>query len=157
MNFDHIKDPSIKRSLESYKDKIDGKKANPLDVSAYRVEKPWGYEIWLEINEYYTVKIISMKAGSRSSLQSHEKKYETNYVLSGLARVYLEDDNGEMQSKTYIVGEGYSVPIGRKHRIEAIGDYISLECSTTHLDDVIRYADDTNRGSGKIENEHKQS
>ena len=25
-----------------------------------RIEKPWGYEIWLELNEFYAYKIIHM-------------------------------------------------------------------------------------------------
>ena len=42
----------------------------------------------------------------------------------------------------------------RKHRVIAITDYTSLEVSTPHLDDVIRFADDTNRPSGKLK-EHE--
>lgn len=40
------------------------------------------------------------------------------------------------------------------HRVIAESDYTSVEVSTPELDDVIRWADDTNRGNGRIEVEH---
>ena len=83
--YEHIKDDWVREALEEYKDKIDEKKSHQLDVSSYRVEKPWGYELWLELNEFYAYKLIHMKKGFKSSLQWHEKKVETNYVIEGEA------------------------------------------------------------------------
>lgn len=51
-DFSHIKDTMVKDALTDYKEKIDNDKSHRLDVSSYRVEKPWGYEIWLELNEF---------------------------------------------------------------------------------------------------------
>ena len=51
--YKHIKDVWVREALEDYKDKIDENKSHRLDVSSYRVEKPWGYELWLELNEHY--------------------------------------------------------------------------------------------------------
>jgi len=147
-------DPFILESLNEYKDLIDAQKANNLSISNYKVEKPWGYEIWLELNEFYVYKLIHMNAGNKSSLQSHKYKYETNYVIEGEAEVLLENDNGELESQIFIKGTGWSVPIGRKHRVIAKKDYTALEVSTPHLNDVIRYQDDFNRKSGKINKEH---
>lgn len=152
--FDHIKDPMIRQNLEEYKDRIDHEKTSSLSVSRYRVEKPWGYEVWLELNEFYAYKLIHMVGGNKSSLQSHEFKYETNYVIMGSAEVLLENDLGVMESETFSVGQGWSVPIGRKHRVIAKTDYTALEVSTSHLNDVMRHQDDTNRESGKIDQEH---
>lgn len=145
----------IEESLREYKDKIDSKKPNELSISNYRVDKPWGYEIWLELNEYYTYKLISMNKGNKSSLQLHEFKYETNYVIQGEAEVLLENDKGEMISQIFRAGEGWSVPIGREHRVIAKTKYVALEVSTPHLNDVIRFEDDNNRESGKIDGEHE--
>lgn len=147
-------DPFIAESLNDYKDSIDIKKDTPLSISKYRVEKPWGHEQWLELNEYYVYKVIHMKAGHQSSLQSHKYKYETNYVIEGEAEVLLENDKGEMVSEIFKVGNGWSVPIGRKHRVIARKNYTALEVSTPHLNDVIRFEDDSNRDSGKIDSEH---
>ena len=155
--YEHIKDDWVREALEEYKDKIDEKKSHQLDVSSYRVDKPWGYELWLELNEHYAYKLIHMKKGFQSSLQWHEKKVETNYVIEGEAEVLLQDENGEIESRVYKVGEGWCVPLKTKHRVIAKTDYTALECSTAHLNDCIRFEDDSDRSSGKIESEHSNN
>ncbi len=152
--FEHIKDQFIKEALEEYKAPIDAAKPDNLSVSEYRVEKPWGHELWLELNEFYAYKLIHMKKGNRCSLQSHDYKIEANYVIEGEAEVLLENDKGEMESKIYTKGMGWTVPLNRKHRVIARESYTALEVSTPHLNDVVRYEDDTNRESGKIDSEH---
>jgi len=153
--YDYIEDEIIREALEQYKEKIEKNKTNKLDISSYRVEKPWGYEQWIELNEFYAFKLIHMKKGFRSSLQYHEKKIETNYVIKGKAEVLLENENGEMESRIYGVGEGWCVPLKTKHRVISLEDYTALECSTAHLNDCIRFEDDSGRCSGKIDEEHK--
>ena len=153
--YKHIKDDWVREALEDYKDKIDENISHRLDVSSYRVEKPWGYELWLELNEHYAYKLIHIKAGNQSSLQWHEKKVETNYVIEGEAEVLLENDNGEMESRKYTSGRGFCVPLKTKHRVIATSDYTALVCSTAHLNDCIRFEDDSDRSSGKIETEHE--
>ena len=154
--YQHIKDKFIKEALEEYKKPIDNAKPDNLSVSTYRVEKPWGYELWLELNEFYAFKLIHMEKGNRCSLQSHDYKIEANFVIEGEAEVLLENDEGIMESKIYKVGSGWTVPLGRKHRVIAKESYTALEVSTPHLNDVVRYQDDTNRQSGKIESEHER-
>ena len=154
--FEHVTDRLVKEALDQYKEKIDNSKEHLLDISKYRVEKPWGYERWLELNEHYAFKLIHMKAGCRSSLQLHEKKIETNYVIDGTAEVLLEKEDGTMESRLYHSGMGWCVPLKTKHRVIAITDYIALEVSTSHLNDCVRFQDDANRPSGKIEDEHKK-
>ena len=152
--FEHIKDKFIKEALEEYKTPIDDAKPDSLSVSEYRVEKPWGHELWLELNEFYAYKLIHMKKGNRCSLQSHDYKIEANYVIEGEAEVLLENDEGVMESKIYTKGMGWTVPLNRKHRVVARESYTALEVSTPHLNDVVRFDDDTNRVSGKIQKEH---
>ena len=153
--YDHIKDAWVKEALEEYKDKIDENKSHRLDISSYRDDKPWGHELWLELNEHYAYKLIHMKAGFQSSLQWHEKKVETNYVIEGKAEVLLEKEDGTMESRIYEPGQGWCVPLKTKHRVIAVTDYTALECSTAHLNDCIRFEDDSDRGSGKIDSEHE--
>lgn len=154
--YEHVIDPLVREALEQYKDKIDSNKSHQLDLSGYRVEKPWGYEQWLVLNEFYAFKLISMKAGCRSSLQLHEKKVEANYIVSGEAEVLLENEKGEMESHRYKAGQGWVVPLKTKHRVVAVTDYVAVEVSTAHLNDCIRFQDDANRPSGKIDDEHKK-
>ena len=152
--FKHIKDKFIREALEEYKTPIDNAKPDGLSVSNYRVEKPWGYELWLELNEFYAYKLIHMEKGNRCSLQSHDHKIEANFVIEGEAEVLLENEEGVLESKIYKTGSGWTVPLGRKHRVIARESYTALEVSTPHLNDVVRYEDDTDRKSGKIDKEH---
>ena len=144
----------INKAISDYKEKIEQQKSHELVLSSYMVTKPWGHEIWLELNEFYAYKIIHMKEGSQSSLQMHKMKVEANYVIEGEAEVLLEDDSGQLKSFIFKKGSGWVVPRGKKHRVIAKTTYTSVEVSSPHLDDVIRFKDDTNRGSGKIDEEH---
>jgi len=119
-----------------------------------RVEKPWGWELWLEQNERYCYKRIFIKAGTRTSFQYHEHKLETNYIISGEAEIWLEDDNGEIVKTVMGAGDFFTVVPPKKHRVVALTDVTLQECSTPEVDDVIRIQDDTSREGGKIESEH---
>ena len=39
------------------------------------VVKPWGGELWVAVTANYALKIITLKAGQRSSLQYHKQKH----------------------------------------------------------------------------------
>ena len=145
---------SILSALINYKKLIDENKDTTYKLSSYTVKKPWGEEKWLELNEYYTMKLIKMFSGNRSSLQSHKLKVETNYILDGQVELLLEGEDGKMESFLLSAGSGWSVKPKQKHRVVALSDYTAIEVSTPHLDDVVRYEDDSDRKSGKIEKEH---
>lgn len=140
------------------------------------VTKPWGNELWIAdgVRTPYALKRILFKAGFRSSLQVHEYKFETNYVLSGTGVLQLRSElfNCEeylassekssileeslrtlkdIQIKT---GDVIDVKPGQIHRVIATTDLVFIEASTIELDDVIRLIDDASRGHGKIESEH---
>ena len=109
-----------------------------------KVEKPWGYEeIWAE-TEKYVGKIITILPKNRLSLQYHEIKEESIYVLSGTLRVW--DSNNEASYTDHNKGSVYHVKPGQVHRFgAAYGITKILEVSTTELDDVVRLADDYKR------------
>ena len=81
------------------------------------VEKPWGREIWLAVENEYAGKILEIKQDSRTSLQYHESKKESIYVLDGKLKVEYPD--GET-----IVEKGKSITLnpGDKHRLIATID-----------------------------------
>ena len=118
------------------------------------IYKPWGKEEWLELNDKYCYKRIYLNAGTKTSYQYHLKKQETNYLISGTAEVWLENDEGVVEKKMMEAGEYFSVSPPKKHRVIAITDVILQEVSTPEVDDVIRISDDFSRSSGKIEHEH---
>ena len=118
------------------------------------VSKPWGKEIWLELNEKYCYKRIYINAGTRTSYQYHEKKLETNYIIDGEAEVWLENDEGVVEKTKMKKNDFFTVSPPKKHRVIALTDLILQEVSTPEVDDVIRIEDDSNRGGGKIDSEH---
>ena len=118
------------------------------------IYKPWGKELWLELNDKYCYKRIHINAGTKTSYQYHIKKLETNYIIKGKAEVWLENDEGVVEKKIMKAGEFFTVHPPKKHRVIAITDIILQEVSTPEVDDVIRISDDSNRGDGKIEHEH---
>lgn len=57
------------------------------------VEKPWGFEhIWAE-TEDYVAKMLHINPKQRLSLQYHETKEETVYVLEGTLLNWTDDDD----------------------------------------------------------------
>ena len=113
---------------------------------ARRVDKPWGHEeIWAE-TERYAGKILSIRAGQRLSLQLHQKKDESIYVISGRLRLSLENDAGALEETDLAPGCSRRIPTGRRHRFEALEDVRLVEVSTPELDDVVRFEDDYGRG-----------
>ena len=109
------------------------------------IKKPWGAEEIIEHNEHYVVKRLIMKKGHRCSLQYHEKKKETIFVISGSLNITLGNDTNNLNEKVYSSGDSLTLNPGQIHRMEAIEDSIYLEASTPELDDVIRLKDDYKR------------
>ncbi len=108
------------------------------------INKPWGKEEIIEINKYYLIKKITMLKDHRCSLQFHNKKTETIYVLSGELKVFVK--NSKIK-KYYKLKKNDALTIFPKsiHRMQAIRKCIYLESSTPYMDDVIRISDDYQR------------
>lgn len=132
--------------------------------NAKRVTKPWGYELWLTgEHPLYSFKEIRIRSGTKTSLQCHLFKHETNVIFHGNALLYYKlnsslpnelvkkEDIGfvELTSPTII-----NISPTVLHRLEAISDVLLYEVSTPHLDDVIRISDDNSRPNGRIQSEH---
>ena len=101
-----------------------------------RIEKPWGYElIWAE-TETYVGKILHVNAGEALSLQYHEVKDETLFLLSGEMRLKVGSSMEDMEELAFAEGDTYRVTPGTIHGMEAVTDCDVLEASTAHLDDV---------------------
>lgn len=119
------------------------------------VLKPWGKEEWLELNDRYCYKRIYLNKGYKTSFQYHNFKIETNYIISGEAEVWLENDEGVVEKKLMKEGDYFNVTPPKKHRVIAITDLIMQEVSTPEVDDVFRIDDEFGRDNGRIEGEHK--
>jgi mannose-6-phosphate isomerase len=111
-----------------------------------RVEKPWGWElIWAE-TDAYAGKILFVRAGESLSLQFHNEKDESWYVLEGRARVEL-GAKGErlIEQGVVVAGAAFRFRPGTVHRVWALEDTRILEVSTPQLDDVVRLEDSYGR------------
>ena len=109
------------------------------------IEKPWGKEEVIEINDKYMMKKLTMLKGHRCSLQLHNHKKETIYVLSGQLRIISGPDQDNLTGKIYSEGESITISPGVVHRMEGLEDSIYLEASTPEMDDVVRLVDDYER------------
>ena len=110
-----------------------------------KIEKPWGFEKLIEINDKYMVKKLFMKKNHRCSLQYHEFKQETIYVLSGKLRVLYGKNKTQLKEKILITNENINLKPYVVHRMEGIEDTYYLESSTPETEDVIRIEDDYKR------------
>ena len=110
-----------------------------------RVDKPWGHEIWWAWTDDYVGKILHVNAGHRLSVQYHERKDETSYVLRGKLNLFKGSSADDLEQTVVEAGSQWRNLPGEVHTIEAIEDADVLEVSTPHLDDVVRLPDSYGR------------
>jgi mannose-6-phosphate isomerase-like protein (cupin superfamily) len=108
----------------------------------YRVDKPWGHELIWARTDRYVGKILHIEPGHLLSLQYHERKDETIYVLRGeiIFRVQ-EPGRDALREVRMREGDAYHVTPHTVHQMEAITATDLLEASTPELDDVVRLQD----------------
>lgn len=104
------------------------------------VPKPWGHEIIWAHTDRYVGKVLHINAGHALSVQYHERKDETVYLLAG-ELIYWVKTDGEMRDMKLEVGEAFRITPGTVHYMEAVSDCDVLEASTPDLDDVVRLSD----------------
>jgi mannose-6-phosphate isomerase-like protein (cupin superfamily) len=114
---------------------------HPHGFTPQRTEKPWGYEILWAHADRYVGKILHIEPGHCLSLQYHERKHESIYVLRGRMIFRYRNDAGELAEREMIAGEAQQVPTGMVHQFEALERTDVLEASTPDLDDVVRLQD----------------
>ena len=107
-----------------------------------RVEKPWGHEvIWAETDRY-AGKLLHITAGHALSLQYHERKAESIFVLEGRLHLHTAPAPGEDVNITVLEqGQSFDITPFTVHRCEAREDVVLVEVSTPELDDVVRLDD----------------
>lgn len=125
--------------------------AEPLHTPK-TVEKPWGREIWFADQAAYAGKILEVKKGCRLSLQYHERKTETLYLVTGkMVLTFRTLAAGETPSaalvtpadqRVWLPGQTVHIPARTIHRFEAVEESVLLEVSTPDLTDIVRLQDD---------------
>jgi len=106
----------------------------------YRVDKPWGHEIIWAKTDRYIGKILHIDAGQLLSLQYHNKKDESIYILRG--EIILRFQQGEtIIERPLREGESFRIQPKVIHQFEAVATSDVLEASTPEIDDVVRLKD----------------
>ena len=106
----------------------------------HRVTKPWGYELIFAKTARYVGKILHINKGETLSLQYHNVKEETLFVVRGELKLTVESD-GDRRELPLREGESFHIPPRLIHRMEAVVDTDVAEVSTPELDDVVRLED----------------
>ncbi len=111
-------------------------------VDVTHVPKPWGHEtIWAHTDRYVG-KILHINAGQALSVQYHERKDETVYLLNGEMKYWVQlPGETELQDQRLTTGQSFRIMPGTIHYMEAVTDCDVLEASTPELDDVVRIKD----------------
>ena len=106
----------------------------------YRVAKPWGHELIWARTDRYVGKILHIEPGHVLSLQYHNKKDESIYVLAGEIILRLNRD-GALVERRMAQGAAFHIEPKLIHQFEAVTAADLLEASTPELDDVVRLQD----------------
>ena len=107
--------------------------------------RPWGtYEV-LDEGELFKVKRIEVLPGKRLSYQKHAKRAEHWFIVSGTAKVTLDDEDIRVSA-----GNAIDIPIGAAHRVEndMTETLIFIEVQRGAFlgeDDIVRLHDDFGR------------
>ncbi len=110
--------------------------------------RPWGWFETLVLADRFQVKRIHVHPGAALSLQSHHHRAEHWIVVSGTAKVTVDED-----VKLVTENQSVYIPLGAVHRMENPGKVpmVLIEVQTgAYLgeDDIIRYEDVYSRGQG---------
>lgn len=140
---------------------LDTPSFDPKDfsTSSYvrRIEKPWGYELhWVPEDAPYMGKLLHINAGARLSLQVHDEKQESWFLIAGEAAVVWEDETGILVETKLERGVGYSTKLGQKHRLVGVTDCDIIEVSTPEKGTTWRLEDDYARPDETPEQRQKE-
>jgi mannose-6-phosphate isomerase len=116
-----------------------------MENSAKYDERPWGNYTILDEADGYKVKRIEVLPKKRLSYQKHSRRAEHWFVIAGIAKVTLNDN--EIFVKT---GEAIDIPVESKHRVENEGNelLVFIEIQRGDYlgeDDIVRFDDDFGR------------
>jgi mannose-6-phosphate isomerase-like protein (cupin superfamily) len=116
-------------------------KAGSGRVKIATVPKPWGHETIWALTDRYVGKILHINAGHELSVQYHNVKDETVYLLSGEIVYRVKSDADLLEDVQLRRGESFRITPGTVHQMVALTDCDVLEVSTPELDDDDRLSD----------------
>ncbi len=103
-----------------------------------RVEKKWGYELWIHNDTDYCGKLLVFNnSGDKFSMHYHMIKDETWYVQDGAFQFdWIDTENGERCYTQIQKGDVIEIKKGLPHQLTALTDGATIfEVSTQHFDE----------------------
>jgi mannose-6-phosphate isomerase-like protein (cupin superfamily) len=103
-----------------------------------KVEKKWGYELWIHNNTDYCGKLLVFtKSGNKFSMHYHMIKDETWYVQKGAFQFdWIDTENGERCYTQIQEGDVIEIKKGLPHQLTALTEEATVfEVSTQHFDE----------------------
>ena len=103
-----------------------------------RVEKKWGYELWIHNDTDYCGKLLVFNnSGDKFSMHYHMIKDETWYVQKGAFQFdWIDTENGERCYTQIQEGDVIEIKKGLPHQLTALLDESTIfEVSTQHFDE----------------------
>jgi mannose-6-phosphate isomerase-like protein (cupin superfamily) len=103
-----------------------------------RVEKKWGYELWIHNDIDYCGKLLVFsKSGNKFSMHYHMIKDETWYVQKGAFQFdWIDTENGERCYTQIQEGDVIEIKKGLPHQLTALTEEATVfEVSTQHFDE----------------------
>jgi mannose-6-phosphate isomerase-like protein (cupin superfamily) len=103
-----------------------------------RVEKKWGYELWIHNDTDYCGKLLVFNnSGDKFSMHYHMIKDETWYVQEGAFQFdWIDTENGERCYTQLQKGDVIEIKKGLPHQLTALTDNATIfEVSTQHFED----------------------
>jgi mannose-6-phosphate isomerase-like protein (cupin superfamily) len=103
-----------------------------------RVEKKWGYELWIHNDVDYCGKLLVFtKSGNKFSMHYHMIKDETWYIQKGAFQFdWIDTENGERCYTQIQEGDVIEIKKGLPHQLTALTEEATVfEVSTQHFDE----------------------
>jgi len=101
-----------------------------------KVNKDWGYELWIHNDHEYCGKLLVFpKKSARFSLHYHLKKKESWYIQQGKFLFnWINTENTKNYSNKLSIGDSVTIERGQPHQLISLEDNsIVFEVSTQHF------------------------
>lgn len=122
-----------------------------------KFDKPWGYELhWTPADKPYMGKLLHINKGARLSLQYHDQKQESWFIINGRGKVIWDNEKKELVETELKLGVGYTSAVGQRHRLCGITDCDIVEVSTPEVGTTWRLEDDYKRPNETPEQRKKE-
>lgn len=107
--------------------------------------RPWGEYVVLDEGPAHKLKRITVRPGRRLSYQTHAKRSEHWFIVTGSGRAVVDG-----RQRSVVAGEAIDIPKTVPHRIENDGsdDLVFIEVQHGEYfgeDDIVRLEDDFGR------------